>query len=91
MESHSPQESEILFAGLIVFQTHLEFSRDATALSATHALVDSLCPLIGSSHSDHPLLQMIDILVAISGIQCEIGEFPAALEASHKALRHLLY
>ena len=85
-ESHSRIRSGILYTGLSAFQSHLEDSRDLAALSATRTLIDILCPLIGSSHSDLVLHELVYTLVTISDIQREIGEFPAALDALRDAL-----
>ena len=86
VESDSPLASEILFAGLTVFRSHLEDSRDAAALSATRELVDSLRPLLRSNHSDRVLHELVNTLVTISDIQREFGDFQTALDTSREAL-----
>ena len=85
-ESDSRIRSEILTAGLSAFRSHLKSYRDAAALSATRALVDSLRPLRISNHSDSVLSKAVITPVTISNVQREIGEFQAALDTSREAL-----
>ena len=84
--SHSRAETRMLSAGLSAFQVQLEISRDVMALSATRTLIGTLRPLLGSNHPEDVLYGLVNILVSISDIQREIGEFHAALDASREAL-----
>ena len=85
MESYSGK-NKTLFSGISAFQWHLKFSQDSAALPAVRALIESLHPLLGSNHPEDVLSEMIILLVTISDIQREIGEFQASLDTSREAL-----
>ena len=86
VQSHSRARSHIISGGLYAFYFFLDDSRDLSALPAAHTLVDILRPFRGSNHSEDVLDALIDVLVTVSGVHREIGDFQAALDTSRDAL-----